>query len=208
MPGPPPKKEAERRRRNKPADGIATQVINIDELLAGEVEVPMPPTRWVKDPDATDGEGFFDEDDEDDADDPDAVVEPGREGYHEVCAWHPIAEEAYWSLARSGQVIFMEPSDWMTAYTLCETLSRELKPKPMTTTDADGATSIRWVKQPVNGAVLSSFLKGWNSLMATEGERRRLRIELERKRRIDEAAEATSNVIDIVQERAAAFKGA
>jgi len=187
MPGPPRKKEAERRRRNK--DGIETQVVNVDELLAGEVEIPVIPMRL---------DGHRDD------------CEDGCEKHtgEFVYTWHPIAVEAYESLARSGQVIFMEPSDWSTALALCEMLSRELKPKPITTTDADGATSIDWVIQPVNGAVMNAFLKGWASLMATEGDRRRLRIELERKKRIDAAAGDVAKVVDIVQRRQDAFKGA
>lgn len=188
MPGPPPKKDAERRRRNKKPDGIETIVINVDELLAGDVEVPQPPMHL--------------DEHKDDCDD-DCEKHTGEL----VPSWHPIAHEAYWSLAKSGQVIFMEPSDWMTAYTLCETLSRELAPKPMITVDSEGASTIHWVKQPVNGTVLSSFLKGWGAgLMANEGDRRRLRIELERKKRIDAAAEDASNVVDILQNRADAFK--
>lgn len=190
MSGPPPKKEAERRRRNKPEDGIPTQVINVDELLAGEVEIPMPPT-------------YIDEHKDDCADDCEKHTGEERP------AWHPVAHQAYWSLAKSGQVIFMEPSDWSTAYALCETLSRELKPKPIVVDDGgDEGTHIEWVIQPVNGAVLNAFLKGWASLMATEGDRRRLRIELERKKRIEAAAGDETTVIDIVQRRADAFKGA
>lgn len=185
MSGPPPKKERERRRTNK--DGIETQVINIDELVAGEVEIPMPPERA---------------DDCKDECDPDCEKHTGEM----VPSWHPVAHEAYWSLAKSGQVIFMEPSDWMTAYTLCEALSRELRPKPMTTMDSDGATTLHWVTSPVNGAVMNAFLKGWASLLATEGDRRRLRIELERKKRIDAAASDLGVVVDIVQARADSFK--
>jgi len=44
--------------------------------------------------------------------------------------------------------------------------------------------------------------------MATEGDRRRLRIELERKKRIDAAAGDVAKVVDIVQRRQDAFKGA
>ena len=50
MPGPPPKRDAERRRRNK--DATETVSVDIDELIKGTVEIPVPPTRWVKDPDA------------------------------------------------------------------------------------------------------------------------------------------------------------
>jgi hypothetical protein len=187
VPGPTRKKDAERRRRNK--DGIETQVVNVDELLAGDVEIPVPPMRL----DACEDECS------DDCD---------KHTGEEVPAWHPIAHQAYWSLAASGQVIFMEPSDWMTAYALCETLSRELKAKPIVVPGGEGeASTIQWVIQPVNGSVLSSFLKGWTSLLATEGDRRRLRIELERRKRIDGAAEG-DNVVDIVQARADAFKQA
>lgn len=184
MSGPPPKKKSERRRRNKP-DGLATEIVNVDDLIAGEVEIPTPPTHLVPVDD----------------DDPDGEKE-------EVYSWHPVALNAYLSLAKSGQVIWMEPSDWATAFALCEMLSRELNPKPIVVTDSDGSGHVEWVKQPVNGAVMNAFLKGWSSgLMATEGDRRKLRIELERRKRLDAAAEG-GPVIDIVQRRADAFKGA
>lgn len=181
MPGPVPKKDEERRRRNKKPDGIETQIVNIDELLQGDVEIPIPPMKYVDD----DGEEL---------DEPE-------------CRWHPIAYEAYWSLAKSGQVIYMEPSDWMTAYTLCETLSRELKAKPIVVPGGEGQPSeIQWVIQPVNGAVLNAFLKGWANLLATEGDRRRLRIELERKKRIDAALSGDGVVVSITQNRDDVFK--
>lgn len=176
MPGPPRKKDAERRRRNK--DGIETLVINLDEAIAGEVEIPAPP------------QPYFDDD--------------GKE--HDSHCWHYIAEDAYMSLTKSGQAIFMEPSDWSTAYALCEMLSRELNPKPILVQVGEGETEVQWVKQPLNGAVVNAFLKGWASLMATEGDRRRLRIELERKKRIDAAAGGDDKVVDIVAKRADVFK--
>lgn len=188
MSGPPRKKDSERRRRNN--DGVETQVINVDELLQGEVEIPVPPA-------------YFDGHKDECHDDCQKHLDEW------VCSWHPIAEKAYWSLASSGQVIFMEPSDWMTAYTLCEALSRELKPKPIVIQTGEGETEIQWVTQPINGAVLNGFLKGWGSmLMAAEGSRRTLRIELERRKRIDAAAGDDGKVVDIVKRREDAFKGA
>lgn len=183
MPGPMPKRSDERRRRN--TDGIETIKVDVDSLVGQDVEIPLPPTKLV--------------DIKDENDEPTGEQE-------EVAQWHPVALDAYWSLARSGQVIFMEPSDWATAYALCEMLSRELKPKPMLVTDADGATSIDWVYQPVNGSVMNAFLKGWASLMATEGDRRKLRIELERKKRADAVAGGEGKVVDIVQHRQDAFQ--
>lgn len=168
MSGPAPKKKEARRRRNKPADGIETQVINLDELIAGEVEIPVPNEKWES-----------------------------------------LTHSTFDSFTRSGQVIFMEPSDWATLYFLCDQLDRNLKPQPMR--DAEGNWILDDEGQPVmrtipmSGATLSSFLKGLSSLMATEADRRRLKLELERKSRIDAAAAGDGVVVDIVAHRADAF---
>lgn len=170
MPGPVPKKDAERRRRNKSPEStgslssIPAEVVNVDELLAGDVEIPQP--------------------DED---------------------WHPIATQVYEAQMRSGQVIWMEPSDWSMLYLLCESISRDLNPQVVGITE-DGNV----VKDsiPLKGASLSSYLKAFESLLMAEGGRRRLRIELERQKRLDAAAEGEGKVVDIVQRRQDAFKGA
>jgi hypothetical protein len=186
MPGPVGKRDAERRRRNK--DGVETITVDLENLLSQEIEIPAPPLKRAK---GDDNEPAVDE-------------ETGEELWES--AWHPIAEATYLSLARSGQAIFYEPSDWHTAYALCEMLSRELSPKPIVVMDGEDGSHIEWVKQPVNGAVMNAFLKGWTALMATEGDRRRLRIELERKKHRDAAAGGDSNVVSIVQNRADLFK--
>lgn len=182
-----PKRSSERRRRNK--DGVETLVINLDEAISGEVEIPAPPLSSFEDEEGN------------------PVDKDGNPIDAPKHSWHPQAEQWYLSLTASGQAIFMEPSDWATAYALAEMLSRELKPKPMVVTDADGGTSIEWVIQPVNGAVMNAFLKGAASLMVMEGDRRKLRIELERKKRMEEAA-AGDKVVDIVARREDAFKRA
>lgn len=169
MPGPVPKKDAERRRRNKGPEAtgslssIPAQVVNVDELIAGEVTIPEPDENW-----------------------------------------HPIARQVYEAQASSGQVIWMEPSDWAMLYLMCESISRDLNPQVVGITE-DGEV----VKDiiPLKGASLSSYLKGFEALMMAEGGRRRLRVELERQKRIDAAAEG-GTVTDIVQKRADAFKGA
>lgn len=178
MPGPIGKKDAERRRRNKPV--VETISINLDEEIKKEIEIPAPPK--VERVDEETGE---------------VTIES---------TWHEIAEQAYMALSRSGQSIFMEPSDWATAYALCEMLSRELKPKPIVVQIGEGETEIQWVIQPVNGAVMNAFLKGWASLMATEGDRRRLKIELERKKAVDAALAGEGKVVPITQTRMAKFK--
>lgn len=167
MPGPVPKKDAERRRRNKSPEtsgslsAIPAQVVNVDELLVGEVEIPTP--------------------DE---------------------AWHPIAKQMWDAQTKSGQVLWMEPSDWSMLYLVCESISRDLNPQVVGITE-DGEVVKDTI--PLKGASLSSYLKAFEALLMAEGGRRRLRIELERQKRIDEAA-AGGVVIDIVQHRADAFK--
>lgn len=91
--------------------------------------------------------------------------------------WHPIARRWFESLAESGQSRFFEPSDWATAAAVAENLSRELKPK-VVGTDAEGAPVI--MPAPLNGAAMSAFLKACTVLLATEGDRRRMQIELQR----------------------------
>jgi hypothetical protein len=178
MPGPPPKKDAERRRRNKTPDNggisaIPAEVVNLDDTIHREVTIPE--------------------------------ADPG---------WEPLVK-AYWeSFAESGQSMYYEPSDWMTAYTLMEMLDRHLKPQDVKTgeyrpavQDGGEVEYIYTAKRiPIPGSVMSTILKGLTALMATEGDRRRLRLELERQSAIEAAAEG--QVIDIVKRREDAFKGA
>lgn len=163
--GPVPKKDAERRRRNKTTesgDSIEVMKINLDEVLAGEVEIPAPDPKW-----------------------------------------HPLARHFYDSLGKSGQAIWLEPSDWALAYILAESLSRDLNPQPIGINEETGKPVMATV--PLKGSSLSSYLKAFSALLVTEGDRRRLRIELERQKRIDAAAEG-GEVVDIVKARADLFK--
>lgn len=82
----------------------------------------------------------------------------------------PLAVAWYRSLAESGQSRFYEPSDWFTAQLIARAIS-EFCRKP-------------------SAMMLSSLLSGASSLLVTEGDRRRLRLELERDS--DESAEVTS----------------
>lgn len=91
--------------------------------------------------------------------------------------WHPVAKRWFESLAGSGQSVFYEPSDWATAYVIAESMSRELKPQPIGTTE-DGKPIMAAL--PPKGASLTAWLRAMTVLMATEGDRRRLRLELVR----------------------------
>ncbi|WP_256093882.1 MULTISPECIES: hypothetical protein [unclassified Streptomyces] len=79
--------------------------------------------------------------------------------------WHPIATDFYLSLRESGQAGFYQPSDWAVARYVTELMSR-------------GLSSDR----PPNGQYVAALNSAMSSLLATEGDRRRARIELERKK--------------------------
>ncbi|MFD9150580.1 hypothetical protein ACFWDF_25555 [Streptomyces diastaticus] len=79
--------------------------------------------------------------------------------------WHPIATDWYLSLQESGQAAFYQPSDWAMARYAAELMSRGL------------ATD-----KPPNGQYVAALNSVMASLLTTEGDRRRARIELERKK--------------------------
>lgn len=93
--------------------------------------------------------------------------------------WHVIARDWYESLARSGQSRWYEPSDWATARYIAEAMSRNL---------SAGAK--------FSAVLFSSVLGGMSTLLVTEGDRRRVRIELER------AGEGGDGDDDVVSELA------
>ena len=98
-------------------------------------------------------------------------------------AWHKVARGWYLSLAKSGQSRFYEPSDWATAYLIAESLSRDLSTQVVGFTEKEGAIT---ATIPLKGASLSAYLKAMSSLLVTEGDRRRLRLELQRGVVVDE----------------------
>lgn len=75
-------------------------------------------------------------------------------------AWHPIAQKLYLSLANSGQSDFYQESDWMLAWSICEDLSYYK----------------RMGKR--SGQMLQTIYTAMERLLVTEGDRRRVRIEL------------------------------
>jgi hypothetical protein len=93
--------------------------------------------------------------------------------------WHPTAKRIYESLRTSGQAKFYEPSDWSAAYLLAESLSRDLKPQVVA---FDKVTSkVIRACVPLKGPSLAAYLKGFAALGVTEGDRRRMGIEIDRK---------------------------
>lgn len=112
--------------------------------------------------------------------------------------WHPIAKRLYNSLKTSGQSDFYQNSDWAMAWSLCDDLSRYKKQEDQA--DALNAAVVQWYemtgdereeagldrkKPPRFGGKggsamkLNAILDALGSLMVTEGDRRRLRLELQ-----------------------------
>lgn len=103
------------------------------------------------------------------------------EGLSEEEAWHPLARQWYESLAKSGQAVFYEPSDWQTARVLAEILSRALSSRKL------------------NASLIERWQSGATELLTTEGARRRVRVELERED--EEETEADVSELDEYRRR-------
>jgi hypothetical protein len=83
--------------------------------------------------------------------------------------WHDIAKMLWESLALSGQAAYYQQSDWAFAYSLCDDLSYYKNPL----VDRNG---IEYHKR--SGQMLQTIYSAMERLLVTEGDRRRVRIEL------------------------------
>lgn len=96
--------------------------------------------------------------------------------------WHWIAKDWYEALIESGQSHYFQPSDWATAVVLAESLSHEFK-------RADDPET----KKGISPMMLQTFLSEAGNLLTTEGQRRRLRLELiKAERKDDDTAQVVS----------------
>lgn len=86
--------------------------------------------------------------------------------------WHDLAKQWWQALRKSDQTLYYQPSDWAHAY----------------------AWTQMWSQQLESGKPSAMFLATWDSamgrLLITEGDRRRVRIELERAGKTDPDKEA------------------
>lgn len=76
--------------------------------------------------------------------------------------WHPLAADWYRSLGESAQRVLMEPSDWQAARLVADQLTQMLELQP-------------------NAALFGKIWAAMGELMTTEGARRRLKVEVERR---------------------------
>ncbi|KOU30327.1 hypothetical protein ADK53_28800 [Streptomyces sp. WM6373] len=93
--------------------------------------------------------------------------------------WHPIATTWYLSLRESGQAAFYQPSDWAMARYAAELMSRGLSED-----------------RPPNGQYVAALNSVMASLLTTEGDRRRVRIELERKPAVKAVSASVTAIAD------------
>ncbi|GIE98941.1 hypothetical protein [Paractinoplanes rishiriensis] len=84
--------------------------------------------------------------------------------------WHPIARQLWDALAVSGQSDFYQQSDWALAFSLCDDLSH-YKNSPKR-----------------SGQMLQTIYAAMERLLVAEGDRRRVRIELDEPQDTGESA--------------------
>ena len=87
--------------------------------------------------------------------------------------WHPLMRKWFSALGRSAQSQFYEPSDWAEAELWCDVMSEALKSK-----------------RGVTAFMMGTFSAFSSRLLTTEGDRRRVRLEIERD--VPEPAKVTS----------------
>jgi len=93
--------------------------------------------------------------------------------------WHPIAADWYLSLRESGQAAFYQPSDWAVARYAADLMSKVLLSE-----------------RGPNGQLVAALNSVMSSLLTTEGDRRRARMELERKPAARQAPAGVTAIAD------------
>ena len=89
--------------------------------------------------------------------------------------WHDIAKKIYEAVANSGQSDFYQDSDWAVLYSICEDISYYKTPRYYT----DKKTGEQYEGKR-SGQMLQSIMSSLQSLLLTEGDRRRVRLELQK----------------------------
>ena len=106
---------------------------------------------------------------------------------------HPLISEMYDSIKASAAVKYYEPTDWQFARLTLYTLNQEL-------------IASRHQGKPVGAMKLTAINQMLSALLLTEGDRRRVRLEIERQPG-DSPAGKVVNVTDMLKQRLAASGG-
>jgi hypothetical protein len=83
--------------------------------------------------------------------------------------WHAIAKMLWRSLLTSGQRDFYQNTDWAFAYSLCEDITRYKEPRELASGD------LVFKRSP---EMLKALQAAMGSLLMTEADRRKVRVEL------------------------------
>lgn len=108
--------------------------------------------------------------------------------------WHELAGKFWDDVVSSPQSRYYERSDYAALRLMCEDMSRNLEDMPMAVGSGEDAR-IEFVRLPMKGATLSAYTKIMASLLITEGDRRRLQVEIERKNAEAELAPTAEGVV-------------
>ena len=103
---------------------------------------------------------------------------------------HPIIEEMYQAMKESAAVKFFEPTDWQFARLTMLTLNQEL-------------IAAKQLGKPIGAMKLTAITTMLSALLLTEGDRRRVRLEIERAPG-DKAGGKVVDVTDMLKQRLAA----
>ena len=87
--------------------------------------------------------------------------------------WHPIAKQIFEAALNSGQADFYQDSDIAILYSLCEDISVYKSPKWKDHETGEIVPAKR------SGQMLQAIMSNLASLLLTEGDRRRVRLELQ-----------------------------
>lgn len=107
---------------------------------------------------------------------------------------HPLVTDMYESIKESAAVKFYEPTDWQFARLTLYTLNQEL-------------IAAKHQGKPVGAMKLTAINQMLSSLLLTEGERRRARLEVERTSADSGGSAQVVSMTDALKQRLAAAGG-
>ncbi|MEI6001146.1 hypothetical protein H3V53_29405 [Paraburkholderia bengalensis] len=106
---------------------------------------------------------------------------------------HPLIEEMYDAIKQSAAVKFYEPTDWQFARLALYTLNQEL-------------IAAKHQGKPIGAMKLTAINQMLSALLLTEGDRRRVRLEIERAP-ADPTGGKVVDVTDVLKQRLAKASG-
>ncbi|ACE79932.1 terminase small subunit [Mycobacterium phage Pukovnik] len=119
-----------------------------------------------------------------------AVVIPEMGDLSHLGETHPLIEEMYESIKKSAAVKYYEPTDWQFARLALYTLNQEL-------------IAAQHQGKPIGAMKLTAINQMLSALLLTEGDRRRVRLEIERNPGPDTGGKVL-DVTDMLKQRLAA----